>query len=225
MRRRSSRGMNLGQGIEVRWNLEISLEDRGKRKVWHQRTHNIVVNTGRQFLAEVITPATLGGGGSFTRTQNHVVRYIGFGIGGTRQNSSDALAAPWTDAYSPGPGYGGDNLQTDVDTTVTRLERPVKVTHGPDLFMREISTPGTFDAFNETTFIATFSRTDINVWGFASMPLSEIGLYKGSADPAYPNGGNVAYPGDTGHLVAYDTFDTISKTGGFQITVRWTFRY
>lgn len=220
-RKRSA--FSIREKIDIRWNLQISVEDRGKSKIWHHRTHNIVVNTGEQFMAEVITPATLGPSGSFTREQDNIIRYIGFGIGGTRQNSSDASASPLSDTYPA--GYDGGNSQTDTDPTVAQLERPVLVTTGPDLFMQEISTPGTFAAFNETTFIAVFSRTEINVGAFTSVPLSEIGLYLNSADPTLPNGGAGAYPGGTGHLAAYDTFDSISKTGGFQITVRWTWRF
>lgn len=216
-------GMKLVTPIELKWNLQIDLEDRGKRKIWHQRTHNIVVNTGREFLAKVITPASLGGGGSFTREDNSVVRYIGFGIGGTRQYSPAAGSAPLSTAHPV--GYGGTNAQADDDETVARLERPVRVTAGPDVWMKEVVTPGTFPAFRETTFIAVFNRTDINVGAFTSVPLSEITLYKSSADPSLPNGGAGAYPGATGHAVAYDTFDSFSKTGSFQISVRWTFRY
>jgi hypothetical protein len=208
--------------IETSWNLEIDLLERGKRRRWHQRTHNIVVNTGRQFLAENITPSSLGPS-SFVRTQNTVVRYVGFGIGGSRQNASDALAPPYSSAYPA--GYGGTNVQTDVDVTVGRLERPVKATTGPDLWMREISTPGTFPTAQSTRFIAVFGQTDINFGAFTSVPLSEIGLYKSSADSSLPNGGAAAYPGPTGHLIAYDTFDTIHKTGVFSIEVRWEWRF
>jgi hypothetical protein len=209
------------EDIEVRLNLEIDLIERGKRRL-HHRSHNIVVNTGRQFLAECITPQSLGPG-SFVRTQDQVVRHIGFGIGGTRQNASDAAAPPYSTPY-PG-GYGGANAQTDTDVTVSRLERPVKVTTGPDLWMREIATPGTFPTATSTRFIAIFGQSDINFGGFTSVPLSEIGLYKSSADPALPNGGVATYPGPAGHLIAYDTFDTIHKTGVFSIEVRWEWRF
>jgi hypothetical protein len=213
--------MKIVEGIELKWNLEIDMYDRGKRKRVHSRTHNIVVDTGRQMILENITPATLFSGG-FTRTQNTVVRYIGFGLGGTRQTGPNAGLSPYADAYPA--GYAGANAQTDNDVTVAQLERPVAVSAAP-LFMKEISTPGTFDytTAQKSTFIATFDRADINYGGFLSMPLSEIGLYKSSADPALPNGGAGAYPGGTGHLIAYDTFDTIHKTGGYAITVRWTF--
>lgn len=205
--------------LELRWNIEIDLIERGKRKRWHQRTHNIVVNSGRQFILETITPQTLGPS-SFTRHQDQVVRYIGFGIGGTKQNSSAAFSSPYSDAYPA--GYGGTNAQTDSDVTVSILERPVQVTNAP-LWMREISTPGTFPTATSTRFIAVFSDSDIAFGSFTSVPLSEIALFKGSADTSLPNGSAGSYPGTGGHMIAYDTFDTISKTGNFSIEVRWDF--
>jgi hypothetical protein len=213
--------MKIEEKIEATWNLEIDLFERGKRRRFHQRTHNIVVNTGRQMFCEVITPQSLGPS-SFVRHQDTVIRYIGFGIGGNRQNNPSAMASPYTDAFPA--GYPGGNVQTDTSVTTTRLERPVRVTAAP-VWMRQISTPGTFPSSTSTRFIAVFSETDLNYGAYTSVPLSEIGLYKSSADPALPNGSAGAYPGAGGHLVAYDTFDTVSKTGVFSIEVRWEFRF
>lgn len=214
--------MRVADTLEVRLNLEIDLFERGKRRRWHQSTHNIVTNTGRQFVTEVITAATFSGA-SFTRTQDTVVRYIGFGIGGTRQTDSAAAAPPYADPY-PG-GYSGTNAQTDTDVAVSKLERPVLVTNSPsNLWMREIVTPGTFPTGQSTRFICSFSETDINVGAFSSVPLSEIALFKSSADPSLPNGSAGTYPGVGGHAVAYDTFNTINKTGQFAIETRWEWR-
>jgi hypothetical protein len=213
--------MKFSEDIDIRINLEIDLFERGKRKR-HHRSHNIVVNTGRQFLAEVITASSFGPG-TFVRTQDQVVRYIGFGIGGTRQSSSDAALPPYSLAYPA--GYAGTNTQTDTDVTVARLERPVRVSSGPDVWMNQIAAPGTFPSATSTRFIAVFSQTDMSFGSFPSVPLSEIGLYKGSADPSLPNGGAGAYPGPGAHMIAYDTFDPIHKTGVFSIEVRWEWRF
>jgi hypothetical protein len=214
--------MRITDAFEVKWNIEIDLIERGKRRRWHHRSHNIVVNTGRQFLAEVITASALGPG-TFVRTQDAVVRYIGFGIGGSRQVASAASSPPLTDA--PPAGYGPSaTTQTDTDPTVAILERPVRVSAAP-LWMREVSTPGTFPTALRTTFVTVFSETDISHGSFVSVPLTEIGLYKSSANPALPNGAVGAYPGAGGHLIAYDTFDPVYKTGRFSIEVRWTWRF
>lgn len=213
--------MKIQDEIELKWNIEIVVLDRGKQRIHHQNTHNIVVNTGRQMMAENMTASSFGPG-TFVRHQDSVVRYIGFGVGGSRQNNPAALAAPFSDAY-PG-GYGGTNVQTDDDVTVSRLERPVAVTAAP-LWMREISTPGTFPTARSTRYIATFSETDLNIGAFTSVPLSEIALFKSSANPALPNGSSGTYPGAGAHTVAYDTFEPFSKTGSFVIEVRWELRF
>lgn len=207
------------EDVEVRWNLEILGFERGKRKILHQRTHNIVVNTGRQFICENLAAQSFSPGG-FVRHQNTVIRYIGFGIGGTRQNSSSAGTSPLSDTYPA--GYGGTNAQTDTSTAVGLLERPVKATATD--WMVEVAAPATFPDATSVQWVASFAQGDINVAPYSSIPLSEIGLYKSSADPTLPNGGAGTYPGPTGHLAAYDTFDTLNKTAFFSFLARWTWR-
>lgn len=212
--------MRFTEDLEVRVNLDIILIDRGKRHL-HHRSHNIVLDTGRQFLCENIMPQALGVG-TFTRQQNTVVRYMGFGIGGTRQNATRAYATPYSDAYPA--GYGGTNLQTDIDVSVGGLERPVMV--DATLWMKEIATVngGTFPSGTSVMFVSVFTQADINVGPYISVPISEIALYKSDADPLLPNGGGV-YPGASTFAIAYDTFDPISKTGVFDIEARWTWQF
>jgi hypothetical protein len=50
---------------------------------------------------------------------------------------------------------------------------------------------------------------------FLTVPLSEIGLFTNAANPNIYNNGPVAY----------DTFDTISKTSAFNLEVDWTVRF
>lgn len=209
--------MIFKEDILCMWNLAIDLRMEDGEVVEHHRSHNIVTNAGRQFMGEVITPQTLVGA-SFTRHSDEVVRYIGFGIGGARQTSSLALSPPLS------TDYAGTNTQTDTDVTVNKLERPVQVTAGP-LWMREISTPGTFPLATSTRFVATFGQSDINFGSYTQVPLSEIGLFKSGADPSLPNGSLGAYPGAGGQTIAYDTFAPITKTGLFSIQVRWEFRF
>lgn len=207
------------EDVDVSWNLEILGFERGKKKILHQRTHNIVVNTGRQFICENLSAASFSSGG-FTRHQNTVVRYIGFGIGGTRQNNPAAGTSPLSDTYPA--GYGGTNAQTDTSVAVSAIERPVLAT--ASLWMSEVAAPATFPDATSVQWSASFGQSDINVAPYTSVPLSEIGLYKSSAVPTLPNGGAGAYPGPGGHMVAYDTFDTLNKTAFFSIIARWTWR-
>jgi hypothetical protein len=196
-------------------NIEIDVRERGKL-VQRERTHNIVTNIGRQFLSEVIVSSVVSPG--LTRHQNTVVRYVGFGIGGNRQNSVLASNPPYS------IDYPGGNTQTDTDLTVTGLQRPVQVTAAP-VWVREIAAPATFPTATSVRFTAVFSETDINFGPYASVPLSEIGLFTSAADPALPNGALGAYPGAGGLMVAYDTFNTVHKSGMFSIETRWDFRF
>jgi hypothetical protein len=57
-----------------------------------------------------------------------------------------------------------------------------------------------------------------------TVPLSEAGLFTNNASP------NVApkllQPGfDATSFVAYDTFDSVSKTTAFELEVNWTVRF
>lgn len=214
---RRGNGMHIIDRIHGSWNVEvISIDENGKEELL-QRTHNIVVNNGRQFIVENAAASALADG-SFTRTQDTVVRYMGLGIGGTRQLASEAASSPLSDAYPD--GYGGSNAQTDIDPVVGRLERPVMATDS--LWLKEVTAPATFPTATSVTWQCLFAAADINISPYTMIPISEIALYKSSADPALPNGGAGSYPGPTGHVVAYDNFFPLYKTGLFSILVKWT---
>jgi hypothetical protein len=211
--------MQLVDQLELKWNLEIIGIDRGKRRILHQRTHNIVVNNGRQFILESISAAAFSGS-NFTRVQNTVVRYVGLGIGGSRQNYPASTQSPLSDAY-PG-GYGGTNAQDDATLTVSRLERPVKATSA--LWLKQVAAPPVFPAVRRVTWSALFDAADLNLAPHTVMPISEVGLYSSAADPTQPNGGSGPYPGATNSMIAYDTFISLQKTGYWSLLVNWTWQ-
>lgn len=211
--------MELVAALELKWNVEILGFDRGKRRILHQRTHNIVVNNGRQFICEALSASAFSSG--FTRQQNAVVRYMGFGLGGTRQAAPEAATSPLSDAY-PG-GYGGANAQTDADVTVSRLERPVKATAGA--WLKQVAAPATYPTATSVRYSAIFETTDLNLAPLTAIPISEVGLYSSLADPTLPNGGSGAYPGATNHMLAYDTFRSLEKTGFWSLQVNWTWQF
>lgn len=206
--------MRITDGIELHSNILIQAFERGKRRILHE-SHNIFTDIGRQFICENITASSFSGS-SFVRTQNTVVRYIGFGVGGNRQTSPSASATPIS------TDYPGTNTQTDTDVTVSGLERPVKVTSTD--WMKEVSTPGTFGTTKEVTYIAVFSETDLTFGSYTSVPISEIGLYKSSATLTLPNGSSGSYPGAGGHIIAYDAFNSLEKTARWTIQANWTLR-
>lgn len=200
--------------IEVKQNLKIVARERGKI-VARRDGHNIWLNLGREYLSQLIAYASFAP--DLTERDDRI-RYMGFGIGGTRQ------LAPATANSSPiSPPYVGTNLQTDLDATVTYLERPVRISGGDtaypglagDAWVGQIQAPATHDTATSVTFKRLFTIDEISYAPFLSVPLSEIGLFTSAADP------NVW----RNNPVAYDTFDTLSKTLAVAIEVDWTLRF
>lgn len=200
--------------IEVKQNLKLTARERGKI-VALREGHNIWLNLGREYLAELIALQTID---PDVPEENARIKYMGLGIGGTRQVApAVAGASPFSTAYP------GTNAQTDTDPTVTTIERPVRVSGSSstypglsgDSWIGAVQAPVIHSVATETTFTRVFTQTEVSYSPFLSVPLSEIGLLTSSADPTnYKN-----------LLVAYDTFDTISKTSAIEIEVVWTIKF
>jgi hypothetical protein len=216
-----SRALPVGRGgrrvedlIEVKSNLVLTARCRGKiaaRRVGH----NIWLNLGREYLASLISYASFG---PAVPERNDRIQYMGLGIGGTQQLAlAVANAAPLVTAYP------GSNAQTDTDPTVTTLERPVRVSGGStaypgvggDVWLAQVQAPPTFVPPTSATFSVLFQESDVSYSPFLSVPLSEVMLFTSAASISVWN--------NTG--VAYDTFDTISKTDAFDLEVSWTVRF
>lgn len=209
--------MKLLETVEVRNNLKLVVRERGKL-VTRRDGHNIWVDLGREYLAKLISLTAYG---PDVPERNDRVKYMGFGIGGTRQVAPGvANVAPMLTAYP------GTNTQTDLNPAVTTLERPVRVSgtttipSGPynpaDVWLGTVQAPAIHSTPTEVTFRRLFGQTEISYSSFTSVPLSEVGLFTSAASPT-------GQPFNT--LIAYDTFDTISKTGAFEIEVEWTVRF
>ena len=206
--------MRLKETIEVRQNLKLYLRERGKL-VAKREGHNIFLDLGREWLSQLISFQSLGPDVAF---RDDRIRYMGFGVGGNRQlQLSQANAAPIS------PPYVGTNAQTDTDESLTVLERPVRVTGSStaypgiagDVWLGTIGSADPLSVPTQTTFRRLFTQTEVSYGPFISVPLSEVGLFTSAADPNnYQN-----------TMVAYDTFDTISKTSAFELEVIWTIRF
>lgn len=210
-------------GFKVRSNLRLTLRERGKI-VARREGHNIWLDFGRTYLAQLL------GYTSFiplTTTENNRISYIGFGIGGVRQG---ALAIANNNPMAS--DYPGSNVVTDTDPTLAKLERPVRFgwTTGPvtptsgiggslvyspsDIWLKQVQVP-THPITTSTRFSLTATTADINGGYYLVVPLSEIGLFhRGAGIHTYNNS-----------PVAYDTFDTVQKTGAFDLNVSWTIRF
>jgi hypothetical protein len=200
--------------IEVKQNLRIVARERGKI-VAKREGHNIWLNLGREYLAKLIAYASLG---PDIPELDERVKYMGLGIGGTAQLApGTANAAPIVTSYP------GTNVQTDTDPTVTFLERPVRISGGSavypgvagDVWLGTVQAPAVHTTPYETTFSRFFSSMEVSYLPFLSVPVCEIMLFTSGADAGlYHNLG-----------IAYDTFDTISKTLAVELQIDWTIRF
>jgi hypothetical protein len=197
--------------IEVKQNLRLIVRERGKI-VERRDGHNIFLNLGREWLSQLIAYTTFG---PLTGERDDRIRYMGFGIGGNRQ-----LQLGTAPIITP---YPGTNAQTDSDPTLTVLERPVRLSgstdpypgQGSDVWLGQVQAPPVHPLPTQVTFSRVFTSTEISYGPLLSVPLSEIMLFTNAANPNVYN--------NTG--VAYDTFDTLSKTTAFELEVNWTLRF
>ena len=206
--------MQLVETVEVKQNLHIIARERGKI-VARRDGHNIFLDLGREWLAGLISFASFS---PATPERDDRVRFMGLGIGGSRQLALTVANSPPHSVSHP-----GTNTQTDTDPTVTALERPVRLSGSEtaypgladDVWLGQVQAPVVHPLPSQAQFIRLFTQTEVSFGSFLTTPLSEIGLFTDAADPLVFN--NTA--------VAYDTFDTISKTGAIELEVRWTIRF
>jgi len=210
-------------------NVRIRLIDPKTGRVAEERTsHNIFVDYGRDWLAHLCSYDT-----GYTHFREDRPRYMAFGIGGTSQliapaviRAAHAAWAGFTDDWAiPAPGAGTTGpLQTDVDPTITAMEWPVEVTLGN--YYDPISAPATFPATGIVRFTSVLGINEVSFGAYASVPLSEIalitsGIVGSTANPPVIHG---ALPAEK-FMVAYNTFDTISKTSAFVLQADWELRF
>lgn len=211
--------------IEVKYNIRIEARERGKL-VTSRDVHNIFVDTGRGWLAQLVGYNTLPApptqpteGTSAAPVDpyvNHRIRYMGAGIGGDRQH----YPAGWF-SVPPLNMYTATFTQSDSDPTVTNMETPVKLFPDGgvgDFWLAQVTSDIITVPNGQIKFTRIFVETDITYGGFSTMPLSEIGLYTNAADPSIE-------PVGAGAMVAYDTFDTIAKTNAIALQIEWTLRF
>lgn len=206
--------------IEVRSNLELTFRERGK-VVTRRKGHNIWLNLGREYLAKLISYSAYGAPG--TPEEDMRIRYMGLGIGGSRQ-----LAPAFADSDPLLTAYPGGHDQTDTDPTVTQLQRPVRISGGStppggyqltDVWLGQCQTP-THPTATQTNFRRVFAEDEVSYAPFLTVPLSEVMLF---TNGTLYNANYVNQYDNTG--IAYDTFDSINKTNAFTLEVSWTIRF
>ena len=214
MMKRSTGGLQRHAVIEVKQNLHLVMRERGKI-VARRDGHNIWVNLGREYLASLIAYSSFG---PLTPERNDRIRYMGLGIGGTRQLALGVANVPPLSV-----SYPGANAQTDTNATVTTLERPVRLTGSPDpypgqgadVWIGQVQAPAVHETATSVTFKRLFTQIEVSYNPFLTVPLSEVGLFTAAANVNVFNN----------NLVAYDTFDTLSKTNAFDLEIDWSVRF
>jgi hypothetical protein len=206
--------LRFATDIDVRYNLELTTRERGKL-VDYRLVHNIFLDLGREWLAQLVSYQSLSPDVPF---RNDRVRYMGFGIGGNRQIALGTANSP-----PVSPPYSGTNAQSDTDPLITTMERPVRITGSTaaypgvagDQWVGPIGSADPLTIPTQVTYRRLFTQTEVSYGPYTSVPISEVGLFTSNADPN--NHQNV--------MVAYDTFDTLSKTTAFELEVVWTVRF
>jgi len=201
-------------GLKVKSNLVITLRERGKI-VARREGHNIWLDFGRTLLASLLPYTSFS---PLTPEQTIRPRYMGFGIGGTKQSSYIANIDPLLASYP------GTNIATDEMPGLLALERPVRfgwVTGSPvnppydsgDIWLKQVQPP-THPTTTSAKFTLTATSTDINGGYYLAVPLSEVGLFAANCSVNTFNNSPLAY----------DTFDSVQKAG-YDLNVSWTIRF
>lgn len=220
--------------IEMRaeCNVRLRLIDKDGRVEEEREGHNLFLDYGREWLAELIA---LNAG--YATFRNDRIRYMAFGIGGTSQSVPTAtintmqpgIHPQWGQAFA---GAGVDPTQDDTTPTVTGLEWPVNIREpspGTPDYYDDIAAPAVFPDTGIVRFTSVLGYDEVSYSGtlgtFTSVPLSEVGLFTESvtAQTVVPWNATVAPAGER-YMVAYHTFDTLSKTSAFVLQTDWEIR-
>jgi hypothetical protein len=198
------------------------------------------VDTGRDYLADLIS---LDSFDPDVTIEDRRVSFLGLGIGGVHQTQTImANTSPIVDSYPPGYdplASGGNDYDPELPTTITTLERPVRITAGgggglkpypgapggppdPDDVWLAVPPPPRFSTtFTPTkgevrfrTFLDT-NAGDMTYGPFTQMPVSEAGLFLAGSDPNQPYN----------TLVAYHSFVTILVSLGTYLEILWKLNF
>lgn len=229
---RRSGGGGGAPPIRLESNVFLKLKDKAGEVVERRTSHNIFLNYGRDWLSRLIALDT---GGAFFRSDR--IALMAVGIGGTRQRvASDNIrgvtpGSPYNYPGFPNDWVGGsgtgDPTQTDVDPTVTGLEWPVEVLNpGTADYYDQVSRPATFPgSIGVVRFTSVFGLNEISFGSHTTVPLSEVGLFtEGVTDETVPPVVAGTLPAEK-FMVAYNTFDTLSKTTSFVLEIDWELRF
>jgi len=221
-------------------NVHIKIREHGKL-IDERSGHNVWVERGRQYLAEIMAYASYGPD-TFERADR--IRYFGVGIGGFQQQAivpaaldtaypvgSDPFATSGKEYREDFP-YIHDSGPPVTHSPLTTLERPVRITGGANPYGTAVvgdrwlvNTPNFFTThltLFEVTVHAVIDCTagDIVYGAFTDVPISEAGLFTDEL-AVDPTDGTVPFK----PLMAYITFDTITLNSSLQLEFIWSIQF
>ena len=222
----------------MRYNVHIVGKKNGKIIAEH-RGHNVWVDHGRSHLARLLAYQDIA---LEVPLEDNRVKYMSFGIGGILQSQLGIsgvgdYAMDYPAAQDPNLTTGHE-YRTDrpYDPPISTLERPVRITAGPDVWLKRLDIGASFDtvvtAGPGTAFAVAVQRCIIDATAgemvFApydtfGMPISEIGLFHAGSDPTSQFNSVVPAPPDNrlGTMIAYHTFDTMLIVPGSVFEFTW----
>lgn len=228
----------FGDRIHALANVKIIGRERGKKKPnLCREDHNIWVNIGRQYLAEVISPKDSNFNVHYSDAGGtvQVVKWMALGIGGDSQTSDISLSYPTLDAH-----YPGLNTYDDETITAAYLERPIKVSGSagtgaaPGVWMSSVAAPPTFvgTPIHIAEFVTVFTEPDLHVGGaYPAVPLSECALMLSgevsnhTSEEVYDYAASPYVGASRQRLIAYNTFTTLTKTSSVSLEIHWQIQF
>lgn len=212
--------------LPINMNVSIELIDREGRVVDQRTSHNVLTNTGREWLARLVGASAFTDPSAPTPHTPHRVMYMGFGCGGVLQTGTDF-------ARSQSALVGVTALEDPVPFRPVDPADVANLANTSFYYLKRVDAQTVADTYFpapfRTRFITTIAETEISFTAsraFRSQTLvgtevmiSEAGLYLSSADPALTD------PTQQNSLIAYDVFDPMPVTPLVSMRTRWEFRF
>lgn len=229
-------------------NVTIQHRRRGQL-VGERELHNVWTRNGQMYLAQMLGVLWVGGDPENPQPSDPMLtersdrlRYMGLGIGGSKQSSPLVSAPPLSTAYPVGlaetfysPDYtlygysNGTEYRSENPTSplIKTLERPVRISgsslpyaSAPPTDVWRVEPPKLYLTHRSTQDVTVHAIVDATAGDvvyspFTAVPISEAGLFLSTAGTSTPYA----------QLVAYVTFATILLEATDDVEFTWQVRF
>lgn len=220
----------LIESLPIQYNVRISAIRDGKI-VDQRESHNVLTNTGRAWLAELVGANAYPNGAPTPHTTNRI-KYMGLGCGGNLQTNSVPINANFarnqtavvtvTDLEDAVPFKAGQNNKNYY------LKQVVPQTKGPTFFPTAFRTKFIVEVAEAEISYAGSTTARSNTQVNTEVPISEAGLYLSAVDSDNDRQGGLATPAiarSMGSMVCYDIFSPIIITPNVMVRIEWELRF